>query len=86
MHVDMSQALNKNGLKVSFIHYGDRKTDGHPEIPLSDEARAEIQKSIDYAGELFVQTVARNRGLSGKMVKDTQAACYTAPDYGWCRY
>ena len=42
MHVDLSEALTKAGLKVTFITNtgADRKTDGHSEIPLSKEALA----------------------------------------------
>jgi signal peptide peptidase SppA len=76
MHVDFSRALDANGLKVSFITYGDRKADGHPEIPLSDEALANLQADIDMMGQLFVDTVARNRGVSASKIRDMQAACY----------
>jgi ClpP class serine protease len=31
-------------------------------------------------GELFVNTVARNRGMSAKVIKNTQAACFMAAD------
>ena len=31
-------------------------------------------------GELFVNTVARNRGISAKVIKSTQAACFMAAD------
>lgn len=76
MHVDWSKALKADGINVTFITYGDRKADGHPEIPLSDEAHADIKKSVDYSGNIFVETVARNRGVPTKTIKDTQAGCY----------
>ena len=76
LHVDFSRALDANGLKVTFIKYGDRKADGHEEIPLSDEALAAAQADVDAMGKLFVATVARNRGLPLAKVRDTQAACY----------
>jgi ClpP class serine protease len=83
MHVDFSKALEAGGLKVTFIKYGDRKADGHPEIPLSDIAYANLQADIDTMGELFVDTVARNRGLAASKVRGTQAACYLgAPGVG----
>lgn len=80
MHVDWSQALTESGLKVTFIQYGDRKADGHPEIPLSKEARAAFQQQIDAMGELFINTVARNRGIPARKVRDTQAATYLGVD------
>jgi signal peptide peptidase SppA len=76
MHVDWSRALEGAGLTVTFIHYGDRKVDGHPEVPLSPEALADFQADIDAMGELFVQTVARNRGLDANAVRATQAGCF----------
>ena len=69
-------ALASAGLVVTFITYGERKADGHGEIPLSAEALARFQGDIDQMGELFVTTVARNRGLSANQVRATQAATY----------
>jgi signal peptide peptidase SppA len=80
MHVDWSKALAAGGIKVTFIQYGERKSDGHPEIPLSDEARTQIQQDIDAMGELFVATVARNRGLLLEAVRDTEALCILGTD------
>ncbi|MDE1901511.1 MAG: S49 family peptidase [Alphaproteobacteria bacterium] len=80
MHVDWSKALAGAGIKVTFITFGDRKADGHPEIPLSEEAKESIQQDIDAMGELFVATVARNRGLSAQDVRDQQARCFTGAD------
>jgi signal peptide peptidase SppA len=76
MHMDWSKALTSAGFKVTFITYGDLKADGHPEIPLSEDARARFQNDITTMGELFVSTVARNRNISAKAVRDTQAATY----------
>jgi len=76
MHVDWSKALSEAGVAVTFITYGDRKADFHPEIPLSPEALAAAQADIDTMGELFVSTVARNRNVAADAVRDTQAACF----------
>lgn len=73
MHVDFSRALDESGLTVRFLTYGARKADAYPEQPLSDEAAATLQGFIDSSGELFVQTVARNRGIEADVVRDTQA-------------
>ena len=79
-HVDFSKALSTAGVKVTFIKYGDRKADGHSEIPLSDEALARFQSDIDTMGELFVNTVSRNRNIAEKSVRDTQAATFLGAD------
>ncbi|MEB2504633.1 S49 family peptidase [Burkholderia sp. BCCIQ04A] len=76
MHVDWSKALTAAGVAVTFITYGDRKTDFHPEIPLSPEALAAARADINTMGELFVNTVARNRNLAPDAVRETQAACF----------
>lgn len=75
-HVDFSQALQNGGIQVTFLQFGARKTDGAPEKPLDDEARARFQVDVDALGDLFVDTVARNRGMTSKAVKDTEAATY----------
>ncbi|MEX3691876.1 S49 family peptidase [Paraburkholderia sp. BR14263] len=75
-HVDFSQALTAAGIKVTFIQYGDYKADGHAEIPLSDEAHERFKADITTMGELFVDTVARNRKISAATVRDTQAATF----------
>jgi signal peptide peptidase SppA len=75
-HCDISQALAGAGVKVTFITYGEFKADGHPEIPLSDEARERFQEDITAMGELFVETVARNRSIAAATVRDTKAATF----------
>jgi signal peptide peptidase SppA len=75
-HVDMSQALTSAGIKVTFITYGDAKADGHSEIPLSEAAHTRFKADITAMGELFVDTVARNRNISAATVRDTQAATF----------
>jgi len=76
VHVDWSKALSEAGLAVSIIQYGDRKADGHPEIPLSGEARARFQADINTMGKLFSDTTARNRRLSASKVRAMQANTY----------
>lgn len=75
-HVDLSEALSKAGMKVTFITYGDYKADGHSEVPLAPDALARFQADINTMGELFVETVARNRNIAAATVRDTQAATF----------
>lgn len=75
-HLDFSAALNAAGIKVTYIQYGDRKTDGAAEQPLSFEAAAKFQSDIDALGDLFVATVARNRGISTSKVRGTEAGTF----------
>lgn len=75
-HVDFSKALAKEGITVTMIHYGARKADGSEYAPLSDDALARFQADVDEMGELFVNTVARNRKMSAARVRGTQATTF----------
>lgn len=74
--LDMSRALDQSGVTVNLIHYGERKVDGYPELPLSRQARARFQADINTLGELFTVAVARNRGLTPDAVRATEADTY----------
>lgn len=76
MHADLSKALDKAGINVTIIQYGARKADGNETIPLSQEAHERFQADVDEMGDLFVETVARNRGISAKKVRGTQATTF----------
>lgn len=80
MHVDYSQAIEAEGLKVTFVQYGAHKTDGNEFEPLEGDALRQIQNDVNAVGELFVQTVARNRKTSVARVRATQAACFMGQD------
>jgi len=80
MHIDWTQRIKDEGLKVTIVTFGSRKAEGSPYRELSDEALAAIENDINAMGELFVNTVARNRGISAKIIKSTQAACFMAAD------
>lgn len=75
-HVDYSVAAHNQGVDFTFIYAGDRKIDGNDVQPLSDEARKRIQGDIDKHYDLFVKTVARNRGITEEEVKETKAQTY----------
>lgn len=78
MHVDMSAALDKAGLKVTFItsEGADYKADGHSEIPLSAEALDRFKVEIDAMGEIFYDAVARSRGLTTEAVRGLKAGTF----------
>ncbi len=76
MHTDISKALSKEGVTVTLITYGDRKGEGSSYAPLADEALSRLQADVDAMGDLFVQTVARNRGIPAKQVRDTEAGTF----------
>lgn len=80
LHVDQSQSDANAGLKFTPIHAGARKNDGTPHEPLTDEARSSIQTEVNRLYELFVLTVADQRGLSAEAVRKTEAALYFGQD------
>lgn len=76
MHVDLTGALKQAGVKVTVLRFGDRKALGMPVEPFSDAAHDEVMAEVSFAGELFIDTVARNRGLSASAVRDTEGGCF----------
>ena len=77
-HVDYSGMMEQIGLKITFIHAGKHKVDGNAYEALPDDVKARIQARIDDLYSVFVSTVARNRGLKEKAVRDTEALTFGA--------
>ena len=80
VHIDESGMNEAMGLKYTEIYAGDHKTDGTPNAPLSPEALAEYQKMVDQSMDIFVETVARNRGIKASDVRAQQAAIYSGKE------
>lgn len=78
MHIDMSEALDKAGFKITFIKHGKHKTDGNAYEPLGKDAKARIQARIDELGEIFVSKMARNRSMDEQVIRDFEALTFTA--------
>ena len=68
-HQDISQQLEKDGIKVSLIKAGKYKAEANPYEPLSEEARAAIQENVSDIYSSFVDAVARNRGVKSAAVR-----------------
>ena len=62
-HEDLSGAQEQAGVKMTLISAGKKKVLGNPFEPLSDEARASIQEKVDAYYSMFVNSVARGRGV-----------------------
>ena len=69
-HVDVSEAEEQSGIKTTLISAGKYKTEGNPFEPLTTDARAAIQEDVDAYYADFVSSVARNRGVSRRTVKN----------------
>lgn len=75
-HVDWSRANEMEGLKVTTVYAGDRKNDFNPNEPISSEALDILKAHVNETYGLFVETVARNRGMTTKDVRATQAGLF----------
>lgn len=69
-HVDESEALAQKGFKVNLITAGKYKGEGHPAVPLSDDARANMQKLVDSYYDTFITDVAKGRNVSEATVRN----------------
>lgn len=76
VHAEQSKALDKAGITVTVMRYGEKKARANDVEPLRDEDRAELQADIDRLGEQFVELVARNRGIDAAAIRDQQAATF----------
>jgi signal peptide peptidase SppA len=63
-HIDQSKADEQMGEKWTDITAGKYKRIASAHAPLSEDGRAYIQESVDYLYSNFINTVARNRGVS----------------------
>jgi len=69
LHMDVSEALKSEGIKMTFIEAGRYKTEGNPFEPLGDEAKTAWQEDVDRYYEMFVADVAKGRNVTAKIVK-----------------
>ncbi|AGU51534.1 putative phage head-tail preconnector protein GP5 [Variovorax paradoxus B4] len=76
-HVDFSRALDQDGITVTHIFAGAHKVDGNPYEPLPEDVRSAWQAEIDGLYTMFVDAVARHRGMDAVAVRKTQAASYS---------
>lgn len=65
-HADLTGADQAMGVRFEVFASGERKADGNPHIPLTDEARASIQRSIDETAAVFFALVKDHRGIDAK--------------------
>ena len=72
-HRDYSGLETQRGIKTTEITAGKYKRIASGFEPLTEEGRADIQDKLDYLYGIFVDTVARNRGVSTKRVLSEMA-------------
>lgn len=70
-HENVSQALENAGVSITLISAGPHKVETAPFAPLSDDAKANLQASVDKFYEQFTSAVAKGRGVPvSKVISD----------------
>lgn len=63
-HMDISEALAKEGVKMTLVSAGKFKTERNRFEPLTDAARDEMQRVVNHHMGLFTEGLALGRGVS----------------------
>ncbi len=69
-HIEISELLEKLGIKVTTIASGENKGMGSMYEPLTDEQRKILEEQINEMHDGFVKLVADNRGLPESKVRE----------------
>lgn len=77
---DRTKANAEAGLNVVVVRSGSQKAEGHPDLPLTDEAIAREQSVIDRIARTFAEHVAQARSMSAEKVLGLQAAVVWGTD------
>lgn len=70
LHVDSSKAIESMGESWDFVvsDQSPYKIEGNPAAPLTDDARAYMQREVNRYMDMFVRDLAKGRGVSEKAV------------------
>lgn len=71
VHLDYSKYLETAGITPTVIRSGTYKAEGNPYEPLSEEARDYRQIGTDRYHTMFVNAVAKHRGVTATVVRKT---------------
>jgi signal peptide peptidase SppA len=77
LHVDQSKKNAKDGYAYTAISAGGKKSLGSPHLPLSDEAKSEMQARVDELYQHFIDHVAAMRGIDPAAVRAQEAGVFT---------
>jgi signal peptide peptidase SppA len=72
-HIDVSRAEDKVGIKTTEVFSGKYKRVASEFAPLTDEGKAHLQALTDDIYAVFVNDVARNRGVSAEQALERMA-------------
>ncbi|MCA1776052.1 MAG: S49 family peptidase, partial [Loktanella sp.] len=78
VRVDMTGAMEQQGIKAEVFHAGSFKTDGHPFTEMDEQEAKRATALINSFYDLFVQTVVAGRGnrITEEQVRGTEAGVY----------
>lgn len=80
VHFDFSRMLDSDGITATIIRAGQHKAKPNMLEALDADTLARIQASVDHTYNIFITTVARNRGLNSDDVRKTEAATFGAEE------
>jgi capsid assembly protease len=70
VHEDWSRAYEKAGVKPTLVRAGKYKAEFSDLVPLTDDARAELQRTVEASFETFITDVALGRRVSAATVRE----------------
>lgn len=68
-HQNVSKGLERAGISTTLIKAGKYKTEGSPFAPLGADARQHMQSRVNEYHRMFVDAVAKHRGVTASMVR-----------------
>jgi len=80
LHIDQSIKDAKEGVQYTAIYAGQHKNDFSPHAPLSPQATTALQSEVDRLHGIFVEHIARMRGIDPDAVRATEAGLLFADD------
>lgn len=73
VHASYEKMLKQDGIEVTVLRAGEFKALGSPYEKLDEKARAQIESQMNAIYDVFLETVAENRGTSVSALKATAA-------------
>lgn len=80
IHQEYTKYLEKEGIKATIIRAGEQKARVNPYEELTEDDRDNLQEALDRLRDVFISTVARNRGVSEDIIRGTEAAMFGADE------
>lgn len=79
-HIDESRREEKKGVKYTPIYAGKHMNDFSSHVALSAEQANTLQKIINEQYDIFISTVARNRGTTSSAIRQMNSALFFGED------